>query len=170
MFGPHTRRALLLLAALVVAVVWLDSITGKSAIEVGQELGEVRAELVDGSGFRLADHRGEVVVLNFWATWCGPCRREAPALSRLHHQGVRVLGLAVDALPLSTIAQKARGIGIDYPIGQGAPGLTDRLSIQTVPTTCVVGRDGKVAMVEHGVISYDELRDAVAAADKRQNP
>jgi thiol-disulfide isomerase/thioredoxin len=161
------RRALLLLAAVVVAVLCLDAITGRGALEVGAELGELSAELADGGEFRLASHRGEVVIVNFWATWCGPCRREAPVLSRLHHEGVRVVGLAVDTLTLPAISQKAREIGMDYPIGQPAAGLAERLGIRIVPTTCVVGRDGKLAMVENGVISYDELHDAVAKANLR---
>lgn len=166
MIGPQTRRGLLLFASLVAAVLWLDALTNRSKIEVGHELGAVNAELADGTAFRLADHRGQVVVLNFWATWCLPCRKEAPALSRLHHSGVHVLGLAVDALSLRTIGQKAREIGMDYPIGQGASGLTERLGIRIVPTTCVVGRNGKVSMVQSGTVSYDELRDAVAEASR----
>jgi cytochrome c biogenesis protein CcmG/thiol:disulfide interchange protein DsbE len=164
MIGPHTRRALLLLASVAVAVLWLNSITNSSKIKVGHELGEVQVELSDGTRFRLAEHRGEVVVLSFWATWCVPCRHEAPVLSRLHRAGVTVLGLAIDALPLATVGDKARAMGIDYPVGKGAEGLTERLGVHMVPTICVVGRDGKVSMVQSGMTSYDELHAAVTKA------
>jgi cytochrome c biogenesis protein CcmG/thiol:disulfide interchange protein DsbE len=160
------RRALLLLASLVVAVLWLDSITSRSGVQVGHPLGHVEAELGDGSVFRLAEHRGEIVVLSFWATWCLPCRKEAPVLNRLQGTGIRVIGLAIDSLPLRSVSDKAREIGMDYPVGKGATGLTERLGVRMVPTTYVVGRDGTVAMAQSGVVSYDELRAAIAKAGR----
>jgi thiol-disulfide isomerase/thioredoxin len=166
-FGPHLRRGLLLLLTVAVLVAWMDSLRGHGAIDVGRPLGEVRAELADGSAFRLADQRGKVVVLSFWATWCLPCRREVPVLSRVQREGSTVIALSIDDLPLGEIARKARALGIGYAVGKGPPALLRRLGISVVPTTCVVGKDGAVASSRTGEVDYDELHAAIAAAERR---
>ncbi len=160
------RRGAMLLALGAGLLFWINSLQGSGALEPGHPLGRVRAELGDGSVFRLKDERGHVVVLSFWATWCIPCRHEIPVLSRLRHEGKTVIGLAIDDLPLPALTQKAHQLGIDYPVGKGEPGLTDRLGIQAVPWTCVVGKDGAVAKVEHGAVEYDELSALVARAEQ----
>src|SRR5262249_21645716 len=166
MDGFFSRRALLLFGAIVVAVLWLNRITQRSAIVVGGSLGQVRGELSDGSTFKLDAERGHVVVLNFWASWCGPCRHEVPALRRLQREGARVVGLSIEDLPGATVAQNARSLGIDYPVGPAPAGLVERLRVHMIPTTCVIDKAGLVSMVEAGEASYDELRAAVAKAER----
>ena len=163
----YARRAVLALLVFAGSIMWLIGSHGTGAIHVGEGLGEVRAELADGSTWQLADHRGEVVVLNFWATWCGPCRMEAPVLSRLHHDGITVIGLATDPLPVAIVAAKARALGMDYPVGKGAPGLLERLGISSIPTNAVIGRDGKVVFARTGAVPESTIRDAIAEAQSR---
>jgi thiol-disulfide isomerase/thioredoxin len=167
MDGFFSRRGLLLLGAIALAVLWLNRITQRSAIEVGGSLGDVRGELSDGSAFKLDAERGHVVVLNFWASWCGPCRHEVPALRRLQREGARVIGLSIEDLPLAKVTQNASSLGIDYPVGPAPDGLVDRLRVHMVPTTCVIDKGGLVSMVEAGEASYEELRAAVAKAEQR---
>jgi thiol-disulfide isomerase/thioredoxin len=167
MNGPDLRRALLLFAFLVVGVMWALGPTENPRIAPGAQLGAVAAELAGGGRFDLSKHRGEVVVLNFWATWCGPCRAEAPVLSRLHRSGVKVFGLSVDSLPLAAVARKARAIGIEYPIALGPADVIARLGIRSVPTTCVIGKDGTVAKSHSGFLSHDALASAIAEAQRR---
>src|SRR5262245_35219116 len=112
MTGPELRRGLLWVALVAIGLAWALGSRENSNLRPGTRLAGVEARLADGGSFSLAAERGHVVVLNFWATWCGPCRREAPILSRLHRDGVRVVGLAVDALPLATVASKGRAIGM----------------------------------------------------------
>jgi len=167
--GPLIRRVVLLVTMLAVLLAWLDSFQEQGPLTEGRALGKVHATLGDGSSFDLAEHRDEVVVLSFWATWCIPCRQEARVLNRLQREGVDVVGLAIDDLPLETVRDKAKEIGMDYPVGKGQDRLAERLDIRVVPTTCVIGRDGKLARALRGAAGYDELHDAVAAA-KRAGP
>lgn len=167
MTGQHLRRALMLFALLVVGLMWGLGAQQNPRLAPGAKLGELTAELANGERFSLSEHRGEVVVLNFWATWCLPCRKEAPVLSGLYKGGVKVVGLAIDPLPMPAIADKARELGMNYPVGLGTNALTDRLGIRAVPTTCVIGKDGTVVETLSGLASHDELTAAIASAQKR---
>lgn len=152
---------------LVLAALYALAVVGNGgAPQVGKPLGEVKAELDDGRVWELAQHKGDVVVVNFWATWCQPCRQEAKVLNRVHQQGVNVVGLAVDGLPMAQLKQKARDIGIGYPIGNAEPALLSRLGLKVIPTTCVVGKDGRVSLARTGVMSEAELSAAVAEAQR----
>jgi thiol-disulfide isomerase/thioredoxin len=158
-----------MLLALTIAVVatWLSSMQAPGALVVGRDLGELRAELAGGGAFSLTEHRGEILVLSFWATWCGPCKLEAPRLARIQREGTTVIGLAIDDAPLAKVADKAREIGMQYSVGKSPEGLAERLGISVVPTTTIIGRDGKVAASFRGLVDYGELARAVASAAKR---
>jgi peroxiredoxin len=136
MSGPEIRRAGLWVALLVVGLVWALGSRENPRLRPGTRLTAVEAQLADGGSFSLSQERGHVVVLNFWATWCGPCR-------------------------------KGRALGMDYPIGSGSAELIERLAISSVPTTCVIGKDGAIAFSHSGVVSHDELAAAVRAAEER---
>jgi thiol-disulfide isomerase/thioredoxin len=159
-------RSVLLLFVVVGLLLMLFRMADKGGPKPGRSLGEVKAELIDNSVFRLSDHKGEVVVVNFWATWCGPCREESKLLNRLHATGVRMVGLSIEDIPLGELRSKANAIGIRYPVGIGDPELIERASLQAVPTTCVIGRDGLVRKSRTGMISYEELATWVADAKK----
>jgi cytochrome c biogenesis protein CcmG/thiol:disulfide interchange protein DsbE len=164
MSGPELRRALLLFALLAIGVFWALGPADNPRLRPGSQLGAVSAVLAGGGSFDLGQHRGEVVVLNFWATWCAPCRAEAPVLSRLHDSGVKVIGLSVDSLPLAEVGSKARRLGMRYPVGLGPADVIARLGIRSVPTTCVIGKDGAVVHARSGLVSHDELSAAIERA------
>jgi cytochrome c biogenesis protein CcmG, thiol:disulfide interchange protein DsbE len=154
------------LVAMAGLMSWNSFGQGPSAgVAVGSQMPPLSAPLADGSRFDLT-HVDGIVVLNFWASYCGPCRAEAPMFSDLQAQGtdVHVVGLSVEPFPLSEVARRAGGIGMRYPVGVADEALLSRLRVQSVPTTYVIGKTGKVVLSRVGAISKNELDAALEAA------
>jgi thiol-disulfide isomerase/thioredoxin len=126
---------------------------------VGRDAAETRLaahalKRLDGSGYRLADLRGEVVVVNFWATWCAPCRRELPALASLHEQlksrGGRVVAVSIDVEP-DRVRRYLRAERLSLDVAHDGPdGLARELDLRAVPLTVVLDRDGRIAFTSRG--------------------
>ncbi|MCY3946925.1 MAG: TlpA disulfide reductase family protein [Anaerolineaceae bacterium] len=119
-----------------------------------------------GETLRLSDLRGQVVVLNFWASWCGPCRVEAPVLQAVHERwrerGVTVMGIAyidVDRHSLAFIEE----FGLTYP---NAPDrgnrVSDRYNIQGVPETFVIDQQGDIAHFFYAAVNQTALEKVLA--------
>jgi cytochrome c biogenesis protein CcmG/thiol:disulfide interchange protein DsbE len=121
---------------------------------------------LDGDGeASLADFRGQVVVLNYWASWCEPCRNESPLLERWHWKlrarGGTVLG--VDVLDVTSDAKAfVRRFGLTYPMLRDADGATQRIfGVVAYPETLVIDRDGRIAAVERGPVDEAFMRREV---------
>jgi cytochrome c biogenesis protein CcmG, thiol:disulfide interchange protein DsbE len=125
-------------------------------------------QLTGDGTIALASYRGKVVVLNFWASWCVPCREEAPALQsaweRYRGRGVVVLGVNAQ-----DFAGDARGFvdryDLTYPNVHDGPGSTlGKFGITGFPETMVVDRTGKIVRYQPGEISADELEQGIQEA------
>jgi peroxiredoxin len=108
----------------------------------------------NGANTRLQELRGQVVLVNFWATWCGPCRDEMPKLNQLYRQysklGFTVLGVNIDDNP-ATGADMARSLGVTFPVLFDRGKLTSKLyEVDAMPTTVIVDRDGKIRYRHRG--------------------
>src|SRR5712692_461577 len=124
---------------------------------------------IDDKTVRLADFRGKAVLLNFWATWCGPCKIEMPWFVELQRQygpeGLQVLGVAMDDASKEDIAKFAKDMGVNYPILIGKESVGDAYGgVQFLPTTYFIGRDGKVVAHEFGLKSRSEFEDNIKKA------
>ncbi len=111
-----------------------------------------------GEHIDLASLRGKVVLLNFWATWCGPCREEIPEFERLQRQyagKLQVIGMSVDELPGATVALKAKQMGINYPVAMASAGIQNSFhGMPTIPVTWVIDPRGQVDQINHGANPY----------------
>lgn len=117
---------------------------------------------VSGKTVRLADFKGKVLVVNFWATWCGPCRAEIPSLIKLrnlyHDRGLEIIGISLDEDGPEPVAGFAKQFKINYPIVIGS--LTDVNAygpFDSIPTTFIVDRQGKIRSTHLGMVSYGEI-------------
>lgn len=126
-------------------------------------------ETLDGGTFRLRDHLGEAVVLNVWASWCAPCRAEAPALVALAEEfegrGVQFAGLDTRDSDVSARAFVDR-FGIPYPNVVDRDGrlqllFADSLPPQAIPSTLVIDPAGRVAARALGKVSESSLRGII---------
>jgi peroxiredoxin len=123
---------------------------------------------VDGGTHALSDYRGKVVVLNFWATWCIPCRAEMPDLeheARLHRSdGVVILGMdwKEAAAPVRDFTQ---GLGVTYPILlDTAGGVYATYKVGALPTTFIIDAKGRLVKSRIGIASRDEIESEIKAA------
>ena len=124
----------------------------------------------------IADYRGEVVLLNVWATWCAPCRVEMPAIQRLHEsfepQGLKVVAVSIDD-PGSdeAIRDFARGLGLTFELLHDAPGAIQRQYQTTgVPETFVIGRDGVIRKKVIGAVDWNSEGNRALVAQLLKEP
>ena len=117
--------------------------------------------LFDGGEFTLSDYRGEVVVINFWASWCDPCRDEAPFLERAwlkrKDQGVKFIGIGYLDSDKEALAYLAE-FNVTYPNGPDlASKIAPKYRIRGVPETFIVDPEGNIAFFKPGPMSEEEL-------------
>jgi peroxiredoxin len=120
---------------------------------------------VNGPNLRLQEQRGRVVLVNFWATWCGPCRQEMPHLNRLYQKyrasGFVLLGVNVDEDPKAAAGVVAK-LGVNFPVLLDTDkAVSKRYDLATMPSTVLIDRDGRVRYVHLGYkdgyeSTYDE--------------
>lgn len=129
------------------------------------------ATLADGSSFTLSDYRGSVILLNFWASWCGPCVGEMPAFEQLNNEyGDEVVILAVNCMEdENTVNQFITDNGYTFPIAYDVNGsISDLYPTDGIPYTLVIGTDGTVLETFLGAdsadVQYREYKSAIDAA------
>jgi thiol-disulfide isomerase/thioredoxin len=113
----------------------------------------------------LADLRGKVVLVDFWATWCGPCQYTTPALVRLSHRfqsrGLKVVGVDVDQDGPGLVPLFAQRFGVDYPLVYDDGQVSEQYNIRGLPTVVLIDRQGRIAHVHTGAATEDDLADLI---------
>ena len=133
---------------------------GALAVEPEQLVPDFTLKGMDGKNLRLEELRGQVVLINFWASWCGPCRQEMPILQKIHERyeplGFTVLGVNVDEQQ-----DKARRIvdrlKLDFPLLlDTAQSVSEAYEVNAMPFTVLVDRNGKISYIHRGYKPGDE--------------
>jgi peroxiredoxin len=147
------RRVLLTGAALALGAAGVAAANTATVI-VGSEAPDFALRSAAGANLRLSEYRGQVVMINFWATWCGPCRQEMPKLdeifARYEAAGFTLLGVNIDED--SARAQRlADELGVSFPLlFDDEQSVSRRYDVQAMPMTVMVDRSGTVRSVHYG--------------------
>src|ERR1041384_675538 len=121
---------------------------------------------IHGRSVTLSDYQGRVLLVNFWATWCVPCRTEIPDLIKLQrqyrNQGLRIIGITYPPEKLSDVQRFVRKFGMNYRVAQGSKASKSLFtSSETLPITVVIDRKGVVRDVIEGILYADEFDEKV---------
>ncbi|MBK6469972.1 MAG: TlpA family protein disulfide reductase [Betaproteobacteria bacterium] len=144
-----------LIAPLALAAALLAPVPPAQAVIAAQSAApDFTLKTAAGGNLRLQEQRGQVVLLNFWATWCGPCKQEMPHLNRLYGKyqasGFTLLGVNVDDDPSQAVAAAAR-LGLKFPVLLDADkSVIKRYDMGSMPATVLIDRDGRVRYLHRG--------------------
>src|SRR5262245_4812758 len=138
---------------------------------VGAIIGAIAPDAVgvtsSGVPIRLSALRGQVVVLNFWATWCAPCREEIPVLNDLHHrygaQGLNVIGVSLDDDGWSAVAPFVSELGVTYQITLGDDEVANAFGgVTALPATFIIDRDGIIHVHYKGPLTRGQFEERIS--------
>ena len=123
---------------------------------------------VNGKRVTLSEHKGKVILLDFWATWCPPCRKEIPGFIELYNKyqsrGFIAIGVSMDDSP-SDVKPFARKLNMNYPIlmGAGRNDLEPAFGELPLPTAFVISRDGRICVKHDGLTPKEQIEREITA-------
>ena len=158
LFLKRTKQVILLVLLVLFAL----------AVTLGQESQprELTLKDVEGRNVRLSDYRGKVVMINFWATWCPPCRKEIPDLIKYQRdygsRGLQIIGVTYPPEDLAEVRQFVREAKINYPIALGSKETRMLFSSsEALPLTIVIGKDGRVRDIIEDILLPKEFEEKI---------
>jgi len=130
---------------------------------------------IEGRTVRLSDYRGKVVLINFWATWCPPCRAEMPLLIKLQREygkdGLQIIGITYPPERLTHVRKLTRRLKVNYPIVLGTHATKAALSPdETLPLTVIIDREGTIRVAIAGILLPEEFDLQIKPLLQRRAP
>lgn len=161
--GRRAWRGVIVALALV-ATCWIASGCAPRESRVpplaGPEAPAWEADDLAGIRHSLAGLRGKVVLIDFWATWCAPCRQEIPEYiawqTRYASEGLVIIGMSLDTLPAEAVRDFAQKAGINYPIVLADADMAEAYAVEMLPTTVLIDREGRIRHRKVGAMKDPE--------------
>jgi thiol-disulfide isomerase/thioredoxin len=166
-----TAGAAVIAGGAAVAIRLSENLPAKSSKDLAPDF-SVEA-LGSGRRYRLADFAGGVLLLNFWATWCGPCRVEMPwlahAYSRYRSQGLAILGVNMDDGDMAAVERFARAMDVTYPIARNNDAIVSAYGgVRFLPQSYLIGQNGEIVQRIFGMPSTRDLETEIIGALSRR--
>jgi thiol-disulfide isomerase/thioredoxin len=154
------------LRRIIFLLLLLAALPSLSFGQTGQKAPTLVLRDLRGRDLRLSDYRGKVVLLNFWATWCPPCRAEIPDLVRMQREykerGLQVIGVTYPPQTVREVRQFIRKLRVNYPVALGTKetkALFDQS--ETLPVTVVIDREGNFRELIEGILLPEEFVEKI---------
>jgi cytochrome c biogenesis protein CcmG/thiol:disulfide interchange protein DsbE len=174
--APHRRRWLvpgIFIAVIVLVIVAFGLALQQSRVDrlAGGPAPDFSLTTFDGQAFKLSEKRGKPVFINFWASWCGPCRSEAPLLNDLYAEykarGVEFIGITYLEPSVNSAQQFMRETGMAYPAASDdGSKVGQAYRVKGVPQTYMIDRAGNVAFVQLDPLTIENIQQVRASLDK----
>lgn len=184
-YGKYERRSSWLLAAvllLVVGAIGINSLMENAGngddlggLGIGKPAPDFAMQTFSGDTFRLSDARGKVVIVNFWGSWCEPCKREMPALQAAHEQygeSVVFVGVGAKRDPVDKAEAFAAEYGVTYAIGRDTEGgsrafggITEAYNVAVYPSTFVIDPEGNISSIAFKELTAGDLDAYIKKAE-----
>jgi thiol-disulfide isomerase/thioredoxin len=120
---------------------------------------------LNGKTVKLSDFRGKPVLIDFWATWCPPCRDLIPGIEKVHKKyrgkGLVVLGISLDDGDWDSVKAFMTQAGITYPVLKGDEDVTSRFQVRTIPLVVLINKEGRIVSRYLGVGDEDDLEKGI---------
>ena len=136
---------------------------------IGKSAPDFTLTTIDGKTLRLSDLRGKAVVLNFWATWCPPCKVELPWFvdyqKQYAAQGLQIVGISEDEGPKDKVAQFVKEMGVNYTVAIDDNSVAEKYGdVEDLPTTFYIDRNGKIVEFAMGLADRSEIEAKMKSA------
>lgn len=169
LLGFNMIKTLILILSSMLLIPFVSSATavardelielGLQPLKEGTEIVDFELQDLNGASRRLSDYKGKVVFLNFWATWCGPCRSEMPAMERLYRQ-LQDKGFEIVAVNLQenrkSVQRFVNDLGLSFPVFLDTDGrIGSMYGARSIPTTYIIDRSGSVIAGTIGTREWD---------------
>ena len=163
-FVPMVRKFLVTLTAVVLVACFACTKDEKTN---AAQAPEFKLQDLNGKTVKLSDFKGKPVLLDFWATWCPPCRDSIPAIQKLQKayadKGLIVLGVSMDQGGWDSVRAFVKEQGMTYSILKGTDDVTADYQVRTIPMLVIIDKTGKVVKRHLGVGGDDELEKDIKA-------
>lgn len=141
-------------------------------LRIGNQAPDFTLQTLTGKSIRLSDYRGKKVILNFWATWCPPCKAEVPdfvkfyAEARTDNVEIVAVNITADEKSKADVAEFVKAYSITYPVLLDEQGVVaKRYAISAIPTTYLLDTKGRVVQKHTGLLEYKTLQKLAAQAE-----